>query len=73
MRVRERQLDAQHLSADAENRTWPVPAPLSTCERFGLEKSNQERRSEEDLIRKPGKQECRRFNQETRKAGMQKI
>jgi hypothetical protein len=57
MRVRERQLDAQHLSADHENRTWPVPTPLSTCEKFGLEKSNQERRSEED------------FNQESRNRG----
>jgi hypothetical protein len=60
MRVRQRQLDAQHLSADPENRTWPVPTALSTCEKFGLEKSNQERRSEEDLIRKPGKQESRK-------------
>ena len=31
MRLRERQLDAQRLSADPKNCTWPIPSPLSTC------------------------------------------
>ena len=47
MRLRERQLDAQRLSADPENRTWPIPSPLSSCETFGSEKiksGTQERR-----------------------------
>jgi hypothetical protein len=38
MRLRERQLDAQRLSADPKNRTWPIPSPLSPRETFGSEK-----------------------------------
>jgi hypothetical protein len=32
MRLRERQLDAQRLSANPKNRTWPIPSPLSPRE-----------------------------------------
>jgi hypothetical protein len=32
MRLRKRQLDAQRVSADAKNRAWPIPSPLSPRE-----------------------------------------
>jgi hypothetical protein len=35
MRLRERQLDAQRLSADPKDRAWPIPSPLSSRETFG--------------------------------------
>ena len=38
MRLRERQLDAQRLSANPKNRAWPIPSPLSSRETFGSEK-----------------------------------
>src|SRR5262249_2021170 len=45
MRLRERQRDAQRLSEDPENRTWPVPSPLSPPETF----------NSENLITNPGR------------------
>src|SRR5512132_2277460 len=47
MRLRERQLDAQRLSADPKNRAWPIPSPFSPRETF----------DSENLIRKAGTQE----------------
>jgi len=32
MRLRERQLNAQCLSAHPENRTWPIPSPFPSRE-----------------------------------------
>src|SRR5215831_11893172 len=68
MRVRERQLDAQHLSADPEDRTWPVPPPFPSCETFGAKnlirnpKSRNKRRSSNLETRKP---ETKNNNQST--------
>ena len=50
MRFRERQLDAQCLSADLKNRTRPVPSPFSSREAVASEKVIQDAKDAEQRV-----------------------